>query len=226
MSRANLTQADEMKIKRNIIFRQLSPAEVAYQFNIEHLNHLIKTMSYCSAIEYMVEDKKALHKAYHDKLYGFPIHEDNELFCRLVLEINQAGLSWETILKKETTFRKAYNNFNIEKVAAYTEADRERLLADPGIIRNRLKINAAIENARTILQLQKEFGSFENWLENHHPKSKEEWVKVFKKTFKFTGGEIVNEFLMSTGYLEGAHSSGCKIYEVVLKARPMWSKTI
>lgn len=179
-------------------------------------------MSYCSAIETMSEDKKALHKAYHDKLYGFPIHDDNELFCRLVLEINQAGLSWETILKKEATFRKAYHNFNIKKVAAYTEAERARLLADPGIIRNRLKVNAAIENAKTILQLQKEYGSFAKWLEHHHPKTKEEWVKLFKRTFKFTGGEIVNEFLMSIGYLPGAHTSSCSIYKDVLKTKPMW----
>ncbi|MCW3116728.1 MAG: methyladenine glycosylase [Chitinophagaceae bacterium] len=179
-------------------------------------------MSYCSAIEYMPEDKKTLHKAYHDKSYGFPIYDENELFCRLVLEINQAGLSWETILKKETTFRKAYDNFNIKKVAAYTAADRERLLADAGIIRNRLKINAAIENAKNILQLQKEYGSFEKWLNHHHPKSKEEWEKLFKKTFKFTGGEIVNEFLMSIGYLQGAHSPDCKIYKEVLKTKPMW----
>src|ERR1700744_3519242 len=115
-------------------------------------------MSYCNAIEYMSGDRKEIHKAYHDNLYGFPIHDDNELFCRLVMEINQAGLNWETILKKEATFRKAYNNFNIKKVAAYTEKDIERLLADPGIIRNRLKINAAIENAKTMLQLQKEYG--------------------------------------------------------------------
>ncbi len=180
-------------------------------------------MSYCSVIEYMSEDRKALHKAYHDKLYGFPIHDDNELFCRLVLEINQAGLSWETILKKEETFRKAYDNFNIEVVAAYTEADRERLLADPGIIRNRLKVNAAIENAKTILQLQKTHGSFEKWLESHHPKTKEEWVKVFKKTFKFTGGEIVNEFLMSIGYLPGAHVADCQVYHEILKTGPMWA---
>src|SRR5208282_2214524 len=103
-------------------------------------------MSYCNAIENMSDDRKALHKAYHDKLYGFPIHDDNELFCRLVLEINQAGLSWETILKKEKSFRKAYHNFNIKKIAGYTETDRKRLLTDPGIIRNRLKVNAAIEN--------------------------------------------------------------------------------
>ena len=181
-------------------------------------------MSYCNAIETMTGERKALHKAYHDHLYGFPIHDDNELFCRLVLEINQAGLSWETILKKEVTFRKAYHNFNIKKVAAYTDKDRERLLADAGIIRNRLKVNAAIENAKSILQLQKEYGSFEKWLESHHPKTKEEWVKLFKKTFRFTGGEIVNEFLMSIGYLPGAHAADCGIYKKVLKAKPLWVK--
>ena len=179
-------------------------------------------MSYCSAIINMSDEKKAIHKPYHDEKYGFPIHDDNELFCRLILEINQAGLSWETILKKETTFRKAYHNFHIKKVAAYTEADRERLMADPGIIRNRLKINAAIENAKTILQLQKEHGSFEKWLERHHPKTKDEWVKVFKKTFRFTGGEIVNEFLMSIGMLPGAHTADCTVYKKVVKAKPLW----
>lgn len=180
-------------------------------------------MSYCAAIESMPEERKALHKAYHDLQYGFPIHDDNELFCRLVLEINQAGLSWETILKKQDTFRKAYSCFNISKVAAYTETDRERLMADAGIIRNRLKINAAIENAKTILQLQKEYGSFEKWLEEQHPKTKEEWVKLFKKTFRFTGGEIVNEFLSSIGILQGAHNEDCPIYKNVLKAKPLWS---
>jgi DNA-3-methyladenine glycosylase I len=171
----------------------------------------------------MPQDKKAIHKPYHDHRYGFPISDDNELFCRLVLEINQAGLSWETILKKETGFRKAYHNFSIEKVAAYTETDRTRLMADPGIIRNRLKVNAAIENARTILALQKEHGSFVKWLEHHHPKPKEEWVKLFKNTFRFTGGEIVNEFLVSVGILPGAHSENCPVYRKVLKAKPLWS---
>jgi DNA-3-methyladenine glycosylase I len=170
----------------------------------------------------MEEPRRSLHKSYHDNHYGFPIHDDNELFGRLIMEINQAGLSWETILKKEAGFRKAYHNFNIKKVAAYTEKDRERLLNDTGIIRNRLKVNAAIENAKTILQLQKTFGSFEKWLEAHHPKTKEEWVKLFKKTFKFTGGEIVNEFLMSTGYLPGAHTEHCPIHKQVLKQKPMW----
>ncbi|RZK15647.1 MAG: DNA-3-methyladenine glycosylase I, partial [Flavobacterium sp.] len=108
-------------------------------------------MSYCSAIPNMQpEERKVLHKNYHDNHYGFPIHDDNELFGRLILEINQAGLSWETILKKEEGFRKAYANFDINKVASFTEADRERLLQDTGIIRNKLKVNAAIENAKTI----------------------------------------------------------------------------
>ncbi|SRR5579871_305019 len=182
-------------------------------------------MSYCSAIEFMADEKKILHKNYHDNHYGFPINDDNELFGRLIMEINQAGLSWETILKKEDGFRKAYHNFNIRKVAAYAEKDRGRLLADANIIRNRLKVNAAIENAKAIVALQKEFGSFQKWLEHHHPKTKDEWVKLFKQTFKFTGGEIVNEFLMSIGFLPGAHTTDCKIYKRILKAKPMWAKT-
>ncbi len=147
-------------------------------------------------------------------------------FLRQMIEcyfaLDKTGLSWETILKKEAGFRKAYANFNIKKVAAFTDKDRERLLADAGIIRNRLKVNAAIENAKAILQIQKEFGSFEKWLGLHHPKTKEEWVKLFKKTFRFTGGEIVNEFLMSTGYLSGAHSPGCTVFKKVKKAKPLW----
>jgi DNA-3-methyladenine glycosylase I len=181
-------------------------------------------MSYCSYIDTMSGAKKDLHKTYHDKYYGFPIHDDNELFGRLILEINQAGLSWETVLKKEPNFRKAYHNFNIKKIAAYTADDRERLLADPGIIRNRLKINAAIENARTIVHLQKQYGSFEKWLESHHFKSKDEWVRLFKQTFRFTGGEIVNEFLMSTGYLPGAHGKNCPVYSKILKTNPIWNR--
>lgn len=182
-------------------------------------------MSYCKAIPTMPPERQTIHKAYHDLQYGFPIHDDNELFCRLILEINQAGLSWETILKKQHTFRKAYSNFNIKKVAAYKASDRKRLMADAGIIRNRLKINAAIENAKTILLIQKEHGSFKEWLDLHHPKTKDEWVKLFKKTFRFTGGEIVNEFLMSIGYLHGAHSETCPVYKKALKSKPAWSRT-
>ena len=179
-------------------------------------------MSYCTAILQMTEGKKTIHKPYHDNHYGFPIHNDDELFGRLIMEINQAGLSWETILKKEASFRKAYHNFNIKKVAAYKERDVERLLNDAGIIRNKLKVNAAIENAKAILLLQKQFGSFENWLGHHHPKTKDEWVKLFKQTFRFTGGEIVNEFLMSTGYLPGAHDVNCHVHKKLQKLKPKW----
>lgn len=183
-------------------------------------------MSYCSFIETIQSaEKKTLHKKYHDNHYGFPIHDDNKLFGRLLLEINQAGLSWELILKKEPNFRKAYNGYNIDTIAAYTDEDRDRLKNDAGIIRNKLKINAAIENARTIQRLQKEYGSFEEWLTFHHPKEKSQWVKLFKKNFKFTGGQITGEFLMSIGYLPGAHSPDCPVYKEVLKQDPMWLKT-
>ena len=184
-------------------------------------------MSYCTYIEQLPEcERKSLHKKYHDHAYGFPLHDDNELFGRLILEINQAGLSWETILKKEQAFRRAYHQFEIQKVANFTETDRERLMNDASIIRNRLKINAAIENAKTILLIQQEFGSWDSWLESHHPLSKEAWVKLFKKTFRFTGGEIVGEFLMSIGYLEGSHDPDCPVHHEIVKQNPMWLKQI
>lgn len=179
-------------------------------------------MTYCEAINHMKPADYDLHKTYHDQYYGFPIYSDNELFCRLVLEINQAGLSWTTILKKEENFRTAYHDFEIDKVAAYKEKDIARLLNDAGIIRNKLKVNAAIENAKTILTMQKEFGSFKIWLDQHHPKNRTEWTALFKKTFRFTGGEIVNEFLLSTGYLPGAHQEDCAIYKKILKSNPSW----
>ncbi len=169
-------------------------------------------------------DPANVHVHYHDYEYGFPIESDDELFGRLLLEINQAGLSWTTILNKKENFRKAYSNFSIKKVANYNEDDRARLLSDAGIIRNKLKVNAAIENARTILDLQNEHGSFKAWLNLHHPKTKDEWVKLFKKTFKFTGGEITNEFLLSTGYLKGAHDDNCPIHHRVMKQSPAWSR--
>jgi DNA-3-methyladenine glycosylase I len=177
-----------------------------------------KPSSYCDLVVTM--DKNNLHRIYHDTAYGFPIDNDDELFERLILEINQAGLSWSTILNKQQNFKKAYKNFDIKKIAAFKEKDFERLMNDPGIIRNRLKINAAIENAKTLLNIQKEYGSFKEWIDHHHPKTKDEWVKIFKNTFRFTGGEIVNEFLMSTGYLPGAHVESCPAYKKVIKENP------
>ncbi len=179
--------------------------------------------TYCAYVASHPED--AFNKNYHDTEYGFPIQDDDRLFERLVLEINQAGLSWITILKKAENFRRAYHGFQIAKVAKYAEKDRARLLADAGIIRNRLKVNAAIVNARKILELQKEFGSFKNWLDVHHPRPKEDWVKLFKQNFVFTGGEIVGEFLLSTGYLEGAHEAGCPVFRTVAVQRPAWMRS-
>lgn len=187
---------------------------------MEKANTLQQT--YCDAMKNLPNDD--INKIYHDNFYGFPIEDDDELFERLLLEINQAGLSWSTILKKQSNFKKAYDNFDIQKVAIYDDVDKQRLLNDSGIIRNRLKIEAAIYNAKMILELQKEFGSFQNWLHFQHPKTKIEWVKLFKKTFKFTGGEIVGEFLMSIGYLEGAHTKECCIYPKIVASNPKWMR--
>jgi len=152
------------------------------------------------------------HGPYHDNEYGFPVGDDDRLFERLVLEINQAGLSWLTILKKREAFREAFDDFAIERVARYDTRRRAKLLANPGIIRNRLKVDAAVENAKRILALRKTHGSFAQWLAAHHPREKNEWVKLFKKTFVFTGGEITGSFLLSIGYLEGAHEPWCPVY--------------
>lgn len=172
-------------------------------------------MTYCDYIKTLSGDQLSLHREYHDNHYGFPIENDNELFERLMFEINQAGLNWILILKKQHNFRKAFDDFRIERVAEYGEENFKRLMNDPGIIRNRLKINAAIENARIILKIMEESGSFRKWLDMKSSviSTREEWTKLFKKTFKFTGGEIVNEFLMSTGYLPGAHSPDCPVFE-------------
>jgi DNA-3-methyladenine glycosylase I len=165
-----------------------------------------------------------VHGSYHDTEYGFPQTGESELFERLILEINQAGLSWETILRKREGFRKAYSGFDVDKVARYGEKDRLRLLADAGIIRNRLKVDAAIHNAQVIRELRKSHGSFLQWIESHHPLSKAEWVKLFKKTFHFTGGEITGEFLMSLGYLPGAHREDCPAFKRAAKKKPAWMR--
>lgn len=174
-------------------------------------------MSYCR-----VAPGHPWHGPYHDREYGFPLRDDDALFERLVLEINQAGLSWLTILKKRQAFRDAYDGFEIARVARYGERQRRRLLEDAGIVRNRLKVDAAIENARRIRALQEAHGSFRRWLDAHHPLPKAEWVRLFKRTFRFTGGEITGEFLMSTGYLPGAHDRRCPVFARVEAERPPW----
>ena len=166
-------------------------------------------MSYCSYVKDLSSDN--VHKLYHDTEYGFPLASDNELFERLILEINQAGLSWETILKKRKNFKIDDDHFEIDVVANYQEDKIQLLLNDAGIIRNKLKIHAAVYNAKAIQGLQQEYGSFKNWLDLQQFEDRNSAVKVFKKYFKFVGGEIVNEFLMSTGYLAGAHEANCAI---------------
>jgi DNA-3-methyladenine glycosylase I len=174
-------------------------------------------MSYCT-----FAPDHPVHGPYHDREYGFPTRDETALFERLVLEINQAGLSWLTILSKRGNFRAAFDNFDIDKVAAYGSRERLRLLADAGIIRNRLKIDAAITNAVRLIELRRSHGSFAGWLDAHHPLDKPDWVKLFKQTFAFTGGEITGEFLLSTGYLPGAHEESCPVDRKIVRLKPQW----
>ena len=172
-----------------------------------------------------------VHGPYHDHEYGVPTRDEAALFERLILEINQAGLSWEIILKKREGFRRAYDGFDVDKVAAYGEAERARLLADPGIIRNRLKVEAAIHNAQVIRGLRASHGGFAGWLDAHARldgalRDKAAWVKLFKTRFRFTGGEIVGEFLMSLGYLPGAHRGDCPAFERVAKLDSVWMRHV
>jgi DNA-3-methyladenine glycosylase I len=173
--------------------------------------------SYCAAAP-----GHPFHGPYHEREYGFPSRDDKVLFERLVLEINQAGLSWLTILKKREAFTAAFGGWDIERIAGFGDRDVERLLLDAGIVRNRLKVAAAITNAQRLIDLRRTHGSFAAWLDAHHPLPIAEWVKLFRRTFVFTGGEIVGEFLMSLGYLPGAHVASCPIYPKVLAVHPPW----
>jgi DNA-3-methyladenine glycosylase I len=163
-----------------------------------------------------------IHGPYHAREYGFPVRDESRLFERLVLEINQAGLSWLTILTKRDNFRAAFDNFVVDKVAAYGSRERSRLLSDVGIVRNRLKVDATITNARRLIDLRSSHGSFAGWLDAHHPRDKAAWVKLFRQTFAFTGGEITGEFLISTGYLPGAHEKSCPVYREIVRLDPPW----
>ena len=165
-----------------------------------------------------------VHGPYHDAEYGFPADDERVLFERLMLEINQAGLSWLTILNKRAAFRAAFADFEVDRVAAFGPSDFDRLLADPGIVRNRLKIAAAIENAQRIRALRGTYGSFTEWLDAGHPGSIEAWTQLFRKTFRFTGRQIVGEFLMSLGYLPGAHEPDCPVFARIAELSPPWAR--
>jgi DNA-3-methyladenine glycosylase I len=164
-------------------------------------------MSYCEYCRKLPPGN--IHRVYHDTKYGVKISDDCALFGRFILEINQAGLSWDTILKREAEFERAFDQYNLDRIAQYSEEDIERLMNDKGIIRHRKKIEAVIHNANQVIALRKEYGSFFAWIESVETKNTEEWVKLFKKNFKFVGTEIVKEFLFSIGKLEGAHEKDC-----------------
>jgi len=177
--------------------------------------------TYCTFVAKLEADN--LHRSYHDFEYGLPVSDDRVLFERLILEINQAGLSWETILKKREGFRRAYRRFDVEAVAKFDQNDIHQMMQDTAIIRNQQKIHAAIFNAQRVLELQDKHGSFLNWLQAHQHLAKDQWVRLFRETFKFMGPEIVGEFLISTGFLPGAHEPSCPIYTKVLVAGPAWA---
>ncbi len=169
-------------------------------------------MSYCDFCKNLPIDN--VHRVYHDKFYGVELTDDFELFGRLILEINQAGLSWETILKKQDVFLVAFDNYNFYKIAMYDDYKIEELLQNKGIIRNKLKINAVINNAKQVIKIVEENGSFYNWLKLQGEITLEDWLKLFKKNFKFVGKEIVNEFLMSITILPGAHKNDCPNFKL------------
>lgn len=183
------------------------------------IDHPPMSAAYCLAAP-----SHPLHGPYHGREYGFPAEDEPVLFERLALEINQAGLSWLTVLQKRAAFRAAFAGFDVERVAAFDQSDIERLLGDAGIVRNRQKIEAVIANARRIQELRRSHGSFHGWLEAHHPRPIEDWTRLFRQNFRFTGGLIVGEFLMSLGYLPGAHQPECPVYRRILALTPPWAR--
>jgi DNA-3-methyladenine glycosylase I len=163
-----------------------------------------------------------LHGPYHDTEYGFPSRDETVLFERLCLEIMQAGLSWELVLKRRTGLRQAFLGWDVDRVAALGPEDEVRLLANPAIIRNRLKVRAIVANAQIVRALRESHDGFAAWLDTHHPRDRAAWVKLFRRSFQFTGGEIVGEFLVSLGYLPGAHAEDCPVAARVRAAKPPW----
>ncbi len=166
-----------------------------------------------------------IHGPFHDREHGFPLTADAALFERLVLEINQAGLSWLTVLRKRAALKKAFADYELERVARLDARARQRLLGCPGIVRHRGKIDAVIENAHRLIGIKERYGGFARWLDAHHPLRLGDWVKLFGEVFVFTGPKITEEFLVGTGYLPGAHQAWCPVYELALRAAPPWSRT-
>lgn len=170
---------------------------------------------------------------YHDEEWGVPVHDDRKLFEMLILEGAQAGLSWITVLKKRDHYKKFFDNFNAKKIAKYDQSQIDELLADPGIIRNRLKVNAAVTNAKLFLEIQKEFGSFDKYIwrfaGNKQIQNKfkdlsdlpaktnesEAMSKDLKKRgFKFVGSTICYAFMQAVGMVND-HTTDCFRYKEI-----------
>jgi len=177
----------------------------------------------------------ALYIAYHDDEWGIPIHDDSLLFEFLILEGAQAGLSWITILRKRENYRKAFHDFDHERIAKYTDTDVNRLLADPGIVRNRLKIESVIKNARGVIKIQEEFGSLDSYLWRYveDTSKQNDWKSMAdlpaktdisemmskdlkKRGFNFVGPTICYAFMQAAG-LVNDHTSDCFRYEEIKK---------
>lgn len=171
--------------------------------------------------------------AYHDKEWGVPVHDDRTLFEFLMLEGAQAGLSWETILKKRENYRRAFDNFDAARIARYSERDVERLLADAGIVRNRLKVAATVNNAQRTLEVREEFGSFEEYIwrfvggrpiknsfraVSEVPSKTEESeamsAELRRRGFKFIGSTICYAFMQAVGMVND-HTADCFRYAEV-----------
>ena len=172
-------------------------------------------MSYCSYCR--SQDENSLHKWYHDEVYGRMSKTDDELFGRLIMEINQAGLSWDIVLNKYADIKKAYAHFSIVKIAAFKNKEIHILKNNAKVIRHELKIRSIVYNAQQILRIQKEFGTFGIWILKNQQNSIENWTRIFKKNFKFVGKEIVSEFLKSNGIIPGAHDEDCPVYHKLKK---------
>jgi DNA-3-methyladenine glycosylase I len=172
-----------------------------------------------------------LYLAYHDQEWGVPLHDDRRLFEMLILEGAQAGLSWITILRKRDSYRQAFDNFEAAKIAVYDERKIETLLANPGIVRNRRKVEAAILNARAFLAVQREFGTFDAYIwqfvggqprQNgwrslaeipaQTPESEAMSKDLLKRGFKFVGPTICYAFMQATG-LVNDHTVDCFRYK-------------
>lgn len=185
-----------------------------------------------SRCQWCLSSEKMIH--YHDTFWGSPLHDDQELFAKLVLDMNQAGLSWSTILNKQENFYEAFDNFNIEKVANYDEIKFDELIQNAGIIRNKLKIRAAINNAQKVLEIQKEFGSFDAYIWSFTggkvcQNKVDDESKVLatnqlsdtmskdmkKRGFKFVGSTIIYAYLQAIGVIND-HVASCFRYKELL----------